>query len=146
MTHENSLPWRVQWIEKMIPFNFTIHYRSGVKIGHADFALQMDTFLPKNSTSESISTLRTQKQPEFLLLKWTRIPIIKLFESIINKKQKSNPMVPLRKVKYIRRRKTHNGYYCQQCWIYYQGYNHRYSTSQYYDSSPIINEGGEMLT
>ncbi len=66
MTHENPSPRRARWIEKMAPFNFTIHYRPGVKMGHADFASRMDTFIPKNSTSESISTLKAQKQSEFL--------------------------------------------------------------------------------
>src|SRR6266511_2063526 len=67
MTHENSSPRRARWIEKMASFNFTIHYRPGVKMGHADFASRMDTFLPKDSTSEHISTLRAQKQSEFVL-------------------------------------------------------------------------------
>src|SRR6266498_842904 len=58
MTHENPSPRRARWIEKMASFNFTIHYRPGVKMGHADFASRMDTFIPKDSTSESISTLR----------------------------------------------------------------------------------------
>src|SRR6266540_2593079 len=69
MTHENPSPRRARWIEKMAPFNFTIHYRPGVKMGHADFASRMDTFLPKDSITESISTLRAQKQPEFLITK-----------------------------------------------------------------------------
>src|SRR6266498_2108358 len=60
MTHENPSPQKVRWIEKMALFNFTIHYRPGVKMGHADFASRMDTFLPKDSTSESISILRAQ--------------------------------------------------------------------------------------
>ncbi len=37
MTYENPSPRRVQWIEKIAPFNFMIHYRSGVKMGYADF-------------------------------------------------------------------------------------------------------------
>ncbi len=53
----------------MALFNFKIHYRPGVKMGHADFASRMDTFLPKNSTSKPISTLRDQKQLELLLPK-----------------------------------------------------------------------------
>ncbi len=53
----------------MAPFNFMIYYQPGVKICHADFTSQMDIFLPKDSISESISTLRAQKQPEFLLPK-----------------------------------------------------------------------------
>src|SRR6266540_2394268 len=114
----------------MAPFNFTIHYRPGVKMGHADFASRMDTFLPSDSTSESISTLRAQKQSEFLSPKqsitFTRQP----FNLINNKKQKSNPMAPPRKVEIIRRKKTHNGHYCQQCRIYYQGYRHRCLTPQ----------------
>src|SRR6266540_6983416 len=73
MTHENLSSQRVRWIEKMALFNFTIYYRPGVKTGHADFISQMNTFLSKNSISESISTLRIQKQPELLLLKLTRI-------------------------------------------------------------------------
>ena len=51
MTYKNPSPHRVQWIEKMIPFNFTIHYQSEVKIGHADFASWIDMFLSKDSTS-----------------------------------------------------------------------------------------------
>ena len=50
-------------------------------------------------------------------------------------------MTPLRKVEYIRRKKTHNRYYCQQCRIYYQGYNHRCPTPQYRSSSPTTSEG-----
>ena len=82
-------------------------------MGHIDFALRMDMFLPKDSTSASISILRVQKQPELLSLKRTRIPIIKPFNLINNKKQKPNLMASPRKVKYIRRKKTHNGHYCQ---------------------------------
>ena len=66
MTHENLSPRRAQWIKKMALFNFTIHYRSEVKMGYTDFTLQMDTFLFKDSTSESTSTLKVQKQPELL--------------------------------------------------------------------------------
>src|SRR6266542_5817390 len=69
MTHENPSPRRAQWIEKMVPFNFTIHYRPEVKMGYADFASRIDMFLPKDSTSASTSTLRVQKQPELLPLK-----------------------------------------------------------------------------
>jgi len=58
----------------MALFNFTIHYQPGVTMGYADFALRMDTFLPKYSTSEPISTLNEQKQPEFLPPKRTVIP------------------------------------------------------------------------
>ncbi len=112
----------------MAPFNFTIHYRPGVKMGHADFTSQMDMFLPKDNTSASISILRVQKQPELLSLKRTRIPIIKPFDITSNKKQKANPITPFRKVEYIRRKKIHNGQYCQKCCIYYQGYNHRCPT------------------
>src|SRR6266498_5441562 len=108
MTHENPSPRRARWIEKMAPFNFTIHYRPGVKMGHADFASRMDTFLPKDSTSASTSTLRAQKQPELLPSKRRIIPIIKPFDLINNKKQKSNPIAPSRKIEYIRRKKTHN--------------------------------------
>ncbi len=81
-------------------------------MGHADFASRMDTFLPKDSTSAPISTLRAQKQPELLPPKRRITPTIKPFNLTINKKQKSNPMAPLKKVKYIRRKKTHNGHYC----------------------------------
>ncbi len=66
MTHENPSPQRARWIEKMVPFNFIIHYRPGVKIGHADFTSRIDVFLPKDNTSVSTSTLRVTKQPEFL--------------------------------------------------------------------------------
>src|SRR6266542_5303480 len=76
MTYENPSPQRAQWIEKMVPFNFTIHYQPEVKMGHADFASRMNTFLSKDSTSVSISTLRAQKQPEFLLPKRKIIPTI----------------------------------------------------------------------
>src|SRR6266540_3369793 len=99
----------------MAPFNFTIHYRPGVKMGHADFASRMDTFLPKDSTSESISALRAQKQSESSPLKRRETPILQPFNLINNKKQKSNPMTLPRKVEIIRRKKTHNGHYCQQC-------------------------------
>src|SRR6266540_4309081 len=125
MTHENPSPRRARWIEKMAPFNFTIHYRPGVKMGHADFASRMDTFLPKDSISASTNTLSIQKQPELLSLKRRIIPTTKPFNLTNNKKQKSNPMTPPRKVEYIRRKKTHNGHYCQQCHIYYQEYKHR---------------------
>jgi len=49
-------------------------------------------------------------------------------------------MASFRKVEYIRRKKTHNGRYCQQCRIYYQGYNHRCPTSKYTDSSLTTSE------
>ncbi len=119
MTHENPSPRRARWIEKMAPFNFTIHYRPEVKMGYADFASRIDTFLPKDNTSASTSTLRAQKQLESIPLKRIRIPIIKPSNNTFNKKQKPNPMAPLRKVEYIRRKKTHNRHYCQQCHIYY---------------------------
>ncbi|SRR6266498_1681689 len=112
ITHENPSSQRAQWIEKMAPFNFTIYYRPGVKMGHADFASRMDMFLPKDSTSESISTLRAQKQPALLPPKRRVTPILQPFNLVINKKQKSNPMAPPRKVKIIRRKKTHNRHYC----------------------------------
>src|SRR6266545_4866942 len=112
----------------MAPFNFTIHYRPEVKMGHADFTSRMDTFLPKDSTSASTSILRTQKQPELLLPKRRITPTTKPFNLTDNKKQKPNPIAPPRKVEYIRRKKTHNGHYCQQCRIYYQRYNHRCRT------------------
>jgi len=54
-------------------------------------------------------------------------------------------MVPLRKVEYIQRKKTHNRHYCQQCHIYYQEYNYRYFTLQYHDSSPTTSEGGGWI-
>src|SRR6266498_1457352 len=130
MTYENPSPRRARWIEKMAPFNFTIHYRPGVKMGHADFASRMDTFLPEDSTSKSISTLRAQKQLELLPPKRRVTPIPQPFNLINNKKQKSNPMAPPRKVEIIRRKKTHNGHYCQQCRINYQGYRHRCPTPQ----------------
>src|SRR6266498_3057357 len=154
MTHENSSPRRARWIEKMAPFNFTIHYRPGVKMGHVDFASRMDTFLLKDSTSESISTLRAQKQPELLPPKFRVTPTTKPFNLTNNKKQKANPMATSRKVEIIRRKKTHNGHYCQQCRIYYQEYKHRYPTPQpqpqpqpqYRSRSPITeSEGGGWI-
>src|SRR6266511_1079499 len=115
----------------MASFNFTIHYRPGVKMRHADFVSRMDTFLPKDSTSASISTLRAQKQPEFLSPKRRVTLILQPFNlTNTNKKQKSNPMAPPRKVEVVRRKKTHNGHYCQQCCIYYQRYRHRCLTPQ----------------
>ena len=82
-------------------------------MGHADFTSRMDTFLPKDSTSVSTSTLRAQKQPELLPPKRRVTPILQPFNLInTNKKQKFNPMAPLRKVEIIRRKKTHNGHYC----------------------------------
>ncbi len=79
-------------------------------MGHTDFASRMNTFLSKDSTSASTSTLKAQKLPESIPLKRIRIPIIKPFDNTFNKKQKSNPMAPSRKVKYIRRKKIYNGY------------------------------------
>src|SRR6266511_960595 len=112
----------------MASFNFTIHYRPGVKMGHADFASRMDTFLPKDSTSTPIGTLRAQqKQPE-LSPKRNLTPLKQSFNLNNNKRKKSNPMAPFRKVEIIQRKKTHNGHYCQQCRIYYQGYRHRCPT------------------
>src|SRR6266540_2957100 len=90
----------------------------------------MDTFIPKDSTSKPISTLRAQKQPEFLPPKRSITPIRQPFNLTNNKKQKSNPIAPPRKVEIIRRKKTHNEHYCQQCRIYYQGYRHRCLTPQ----------------
>src|SRR6266542_3585437 len=130
MTHENPSSRRAQWIEKLALFNFTIHYQPGVKMGHADFASRMDTFLPKDSTSASTSTLRALKQPELLSPKRRITPMLKPFNLTNNKKQKSNPMAPPRKVEIIRRKKTHNGHYYQQCRIYYQGYRHKCLTPQ----------------
>ncbi len=99
-------------------------------MGHADFASRMDTFIPNDSTSTPIGTLRAQKQPEFLPSKRSITPIRQPFNLTNNKKSKSNPMAPPRKVEIIRRKKTHNGHYCQQCRIYYQGYRHRCLTPQ----------------
>ncbi len=121
----------------MALFNFTIYYQLEVKIGYIDFASRIETFLFKDSTSILTSTLRKQKQSDYSQLKWTKL----LSELTITKKQKQNPIVFFRKIEYIRKRKTHNGHYCQQCHIYYQGYNHRCSTPQYYNDSPIISEG-----
>src|SRR6266498_5425790 len=129
----------------MVPFNFTIYYRPEVKMGHTDFASQMETFLPKDSTSTSTSTLRAQTQPESLSLKRRIIPTLKPFNLTDNKKQKPNPIALSRKVKYIRRKKTYNGHYCQQCQIYYQGYKHRCLTFQYRDNSSITSEEGEWI-
>ncbi len=39
-------------------------------------------------------------------------------------------MASPRKIEIIRRKKTHNGHYCQQYRIYYQGYWHRCPTPQ----------------
>src|SRR6266540_3460544 len=55
------------------------------------------------------------------------------------------PMAPPRKVEYIKRKKTHNGHYCQQCHIYYQGYNHKCLIPQIQSSSPITSEGGGWI-
>ena len=88
-----------------------IYYWREVKMDHADFALWMDMFLPKNSISESTSILKTQKLSDYSQLKWIKIPIIKPTDINHHKKQKSNLMVSFRKVKYIRRRKTHNRHY-----------------------------------
>ncbi len=65
MIYENPLPYRTRWIEKMVPFNFTIHYWPEIKMDYIDFTSRMDTFLPKNSTSISTSTLRAQKQSDY---------------------------------------------------------------------------------
>ncbi len=119
MTHENPSSRRAQWIEKMAPFNFTIHYRPGVKMKHADFTSRMKIFLSKDSTSPSTSILRIQKQPELLPLKRNTTSVIEPFNLTENKKQTPNPMAPPRKVEYIKRKKTYNGHYCQQCQIYY---------------------------
>jgi len=96
----------------MALFNFIIYYRSGVKMGHTDFASRIDTFLPKDSISASTSTLRAQKQPELLSLKRKITLTLKPFNLTDNKKQKLNPIASSRKVEYIRKKKTHNGYYC----------------------------------
>src|SRR6266542_760560 len=102
MTHENPLSRKARWIEKMTLFNFTIHYRPEVKMGHADFTSRMDTFLPKDSTSASTSTLRAQKLPE-LFPKRSITTTTKPVNTTTNKKQKSNLMTPPRKVEYIRK-------------------------------------------
>ncbi len=111
ITHENLSSQRIQQIKKMVSFNFTIHYQPGVKIGHVDFTLRMDTYLPKNSTSISTSTLR-EKLSDYIQPKQTQPLIIKSNELIINKKAKCNSMTPFRKVKYIRKKKTYNRHYC----------------------------------
>jgi len=54
-------------------------------------------------------------------------------------------MTPPRKVEYIRRKKTYNEHYCQQCHRYYQGYNYRYPTPQYHDSSSTMSKGGGWI-
>src|SRR6266542_4035237 len=90
----------------MVLFNFTIHYRPGVKMGHVDFASRIDTFLPKDSTSTSTSILRAQKQPELLLPKRRITLTTKPFNLTDNKKQKLNPMAPPRKVEIIRRKRS----------------------------------------
>ncbi len=81
-------------------------------MGHADFASRMDMFLPKDNTNASTSTLRAQKQPELLPPKRRITLTTKHFNLTDNKKQKPNPMAPLRKVEIIRRKKTHNEHYC----------------------------------
>ncbi len=80
-------------------------------MGHADFASQMDMFLFKDNTNILTSTLRAQNLSDYILPKWTRISIIKPINIISNKKQKSNPMAPPKKIEYIRRRKMYNGHY-----------------------------------
>jgi len=98
----------------MTPFNFTIHYRPGVKIGH-DFILRMDMFLFKDSISALTSTLRAQKQSELLSSRQTNISKITPFDltqNSNNKRQKVNPMTLSQKIEYIRRKKTHNRHYC----------------------------------
>ena len=107
----------------------------------------MDTFLPKDSTNASTSTLRVTKHPEFLPPKRRVTPTITPFNLTNNKKQKLNPMASPRKVKIIRRKKTHNGHYCQQCHIYYQGYNHRCHTPTppIRNSFPTESEGGGWI-
>ncbi len=69
MIYENPSSHRARWIKKMILFNFTIYYRSEVKIGYANFTFKMKTFLFKNNISDNISTLRKQKLSEYLLPK-----------------------------------------------------------------------------
>ncbi len=58
MIYKNLLPYRVRWIKKMAPFNFTIYYKSEIKINYTDFTSKMKMFLPKNSTSNHINTLK----------------------------------------------------------------------------------------
>src|SRR6266540_4396175 len=105
----------------------------------------MDTFLLKDSTSVPISTLRAPEQPEFLPPKRRVTPISQPSNLINNKKQKSNPMAPSRKVEYIRRKKIHNGHYCQQCRIYYQGYNYKCLIPQYRDNFSITSKEGGWI-
>src|SRR6266498_406377 len=124
----------------MALFNFIIHYRPGVKMGHADYTSRMDMFLPKDSTSTSTSTLRAQKQPELLPPKRRTTPTLKPFNLTDNKKQKINPITPPKKVEYIQKKKIHNRRYCQQYHIYYQGYNHRCLIPQHSDNSPTTSE------
>jgi len=52
-------------------------------------------------------------------------------------------MAPSRKIEYIRRKKTHNGHYCQLCHIYYQGYNHRCSSFHYRAESSTFTVSSE---
>src|SRR6266542_2430587 len=103
----------------------------------------MDMFLPKDSTSALNSILRAQKQPDLLPPKRRITPIIQPFNLITNKKQKSNPIAPPRKVEIIRRKKTHNRHYCQQYRIYYQGYNHRCLIPQPHSKSSTTDSEGE---
>ncbi len=46
----------------MALFNFTIHYKSEVKIKYANFTFRMKTFLFKNDISILTNILRKQKQ------------------------------------------------------------------------------------
>src|SRR6266498_72655 len=54
-------------------------------------------------------------------------------------------MAPPHKIEYIRKKKTYNKHYCQQCRIYYQRYNYRCVTLQYRDSSPTTSKGEEWI-
>ncbi len=54
-------------------------------------------------------------------------------------------MAPPRKVKIIRRKKIHNGHYCQQCRIYYQGYNYKCLIPQYRDNFSITSKEGGWI-
>ena len=55
-------------------------------------------------------------------------------------------MAPSRKVEIIRRKKTYNGHYCQQCHIYYQGYKHKCPIPQNRSNSlTTSSEGGGWI-
>ncbi len=64
--YKNLLSHKIRWIEKIAFFNFTIYYKSEIKMGHIDFASKIKMFLPKNSTNDYISILRKQKLSDYL--------------------------------------------------------------------------------